>query len=86
MPISEQQLHQYIEFTPLKGQEPVFRGTNIRVSHVLDDFCSGMKAEDILKQHPKLNQQHLQALFVFCRAMLKENDALRVTSLIGLYT
>lgn len=86
MPISEQELHQHIEFTPLKGREPVFRGTNIRVSHVLDDFCSGMKSEEILRQHPKLSELHLQALFVFCRVMLKENDALRFTSLIGLYT
>jgi uncharacterized protein (DUF433 family) len=84
--VDDQELHQFIDFTPFKGVEPVFRGTNIRVTHVLDDFCDGLKHEDILKQHPKLTEKHIEALFVFCRASLKENDYLRVANIIGMMT
>lgn len=84
--MTDQEVYQYIDFTPLKGGEPVFWGTKIRVVHILEDFCKGMKHEDILKEHPQLNDRHLQACFVYCRLVLKENDALRGTAMIGFLT
>lgn len=84
--MTEQDLYQYIDFTPFKGREPVFWGTKIRITHVLDDFCNGLKHDEILKQHSELTEKHLEALFVFCRASLKENDILRVAGILGFIT
>jgi len=84
--MKDEEIHQYIEMTPLKGNEPVFRGTNIRVSHIIDDFANGLKEDVVLKQHPQLSERHIQAAFVFCRVALKENDLSRVLLAFSLIT
>ena len=76
--MKDEEIHQYIEMTPFKGSEPVFRDTNIRVAHIIDDFANGLKETEILKQHSQLSEKHIQAAFVFCRVTLKENDLARV--------
>jgi len=81
--MKDDEIHQFIEMTPLRGTEPVFRGTNIEVAHIINDFAEGMKEEEILKQHPQLNEKHVQAAFVFCRVALKENDMARLFIAFG---
>ena len=76
--MTEQEIHQYIEMTPFRGREPVFRGTNIRVTHIIDDFAKGMNFDEVLKEHPKLTNKHLQAAFVYCQVAIKEADLARL--------
>lgn len=76
--MTEQEIYQYIEMTPFRGREPIFRGTNIQVMHIIEDFATGMDFDEVLKQHPLLTRKHLQAAFGLCRMVFKENDALRL--------
>ena len=81
--MTEQEIHQYIEMTPFKGREPVFRNTNITVAHLISDFAEGLKEDEILKQHSQLTEKHIQATFVFCQTAIKELDMARVLLLFG---
>jgi len=81
--MDEQEIHQYIEMNPFRGKEPIFRGTNITVKHIIDDFSKGMSAEEILSEHKALTQNHLQACFVFIKNQLEEYEQLRVYSITG---
>ena len=76
--MTEQEIYQYIEMTPFRGREPVFRNTKIRVVHVIEDFAKGMNFDEVLKEHPQLTPKHLQAAFVYCRAAIKESDLARI--------
>ena len=76
-----QEMQQYIEFNPLRGREPIFRETNVTVSHIVDDFAKGMTFDEVLKEHPQLTTKHLQATFAFCRTAIKEADLARLTFL-----
>lgn len=76
--MTDDEIYQYIEMTPFRGREPVFRGTEIEVKHVVDAFADGLKEQEILKQHPTLTEKHIQAAFVFCRIALRENDLARL--------
>ena len=80
--MTDYEIHQYIEMTPFRGHEPVFRGTAIEVKHIIDDFAKGLNFDEVLKEHPQLTTKHLQAAFVFCQIMLKENDLARILLLI----
>ena len=76
--MTDDEIYQYIEMTPFRGREPVFRGTQIEVMPVINAFADGLKEQEILKQHPKLTEKHIQAAFVFCRIALRENDLARL--------
>lgn len=80
--MTEQEIYQYIEMTPFRGREPIFRNTNIAVAHIIDDFAKGLKHDEILKHHPQLSDKHLQAAFVFCQIAIKEADLARILLLI----
>lgn len=75
--MTEQEIYQYVDMTPYRGYEPVFRGTKILVTHIIDDFAKGMNFDEVLKEHPQLSTKHLQAAFVYCQIMIKENDLAR---------
>jgi uncharacterized protein (DUF433 family) len=76
--MTEQEIYQYIEMTPFRGHEPVFRNTNITVAHIIDDFAKGLKETEILKQHSELSEKHIQAAFVFCQIAIKEADLAKI--------
>jgi uncharacterized protein (DUF433 family) len=67
---------------PFRGREPIFKGTNITVKHIIDDFAEGLKESEILKQHPQLTEEHIQAAFVFCQVAIRESDLARLLLLI----
>jgi len=81
--MNEQEIHQYIEMTPFRGQKPVFRGTNITVEHIIEDLAKGMSAEEILKEHKSLTPKHLQALFIYVQAKMRELEILRLAHVIS---
>lgn len=76
--MTEQEIHQYIEMTPFRGQKPVFRGTNIKVEHVIDDLAKGMSTEEILQEHDALTPKHVQAVFVYIQTVIRDFEKLRV--------
>ena len=76
--MNEQEMEQYIELNPFRGNEPIFRGTKITVNHIINDLANGMNFNEILKQHSQLSHKHLQAVFVYCKIAVKENETRRV--------
>ncbi|HEX8249714.1 MAG TPA: DUF433 domain-containing protein [Pyrinomonadaceae bacterium] len=76
--MNEQEIYQYIEMTPFRGRKPVFRGTNITVEHVIDDLAKGLTVEEILKEHEALTAKHIQAVFVYVQAQMREWEILRL--------
>jgi len=76
--MTEQELYQYIEMTPFRGREPIFRNTKITVKHIIDDFAKGMSAEEILSEHKELSKNHLHACFVYMKNQLEEFEQLRL--------
>ncbi len=72
--MTEQEIHHYIEMNPFRGHEPVFRGTNITVVHIIDDFAKGMNFDDVFKGHPQLTAEHWQAAFIYCQISIKEKS------------
>lgn len=83
--MTTEEIHQYIDFYPLRKREPVFRGTNIRVSHIIDDFATGMSFDEVLSEDQELTKQHLQACFVHVNSEMEEMKNLPVYSLTGMF-
>jgi uncharacterized protein (DUF433 family) len=59
---------QLIEQVPgvLLGK-PVFRGTRITVEFVLERLAQGAKPDGLIKSHPPLTSEHLQAALAVVR-------------------
>jgi uncharacterized protein (DUF433 family) len=76
--MTEQEMYQYIEMTPFRGRKPIFRGTDLTVEHIIEDFAKGMTAEEILKEHKSLTEKHIQAVFVYVQALIRDFERLRV--------
>jgi len=52
---------QYITYNPsIAGGKPIFLGTRIAVSMVLQYLAEGVSIATLLEQFPSLNQQHIQ--------------------------
>lgn len=81
--MNEQEIYQYIEMTPFRGRKPVFRGTNITVEHIIDDLAKGLTVENILKEHEALTTKHIQAVFVYVQAQMRELEILRLAYAAG---
>ena len=47
------------------GGRPIIRGLRIRVSDVLELLASGMAREDILREHPDLEDEDLTACLLY---------------------
>lgn len=57
--------HQHIERIPgVMLGKPIFRGTRISVEFVLERLAQGAHAEDLVKSHPPLKLEHIQAALV----------------------
>ena len=52
----------YIEERPdVMMGKPVFKGTRLRVEHVLSELGRGMSEADLLRGHPRLTAEHIRA-------------------------
>jgi uncharacterized protein (DUF433 family) len=71
--MTENDIHLYIDMHPSHAVHPIFKGTEIKISHIVDDFANGMKEADILQKHPEPTEKHIQA----CRTALKEGNYAR---------
>ena len=67
--------HQRIEINPaIMGGKPVIRGTRIPVELVLRRLGSGMAAEEILAEHPKLTLDDVQTTQAFAADYLADEE------------
>ena len=51
--------------------KPVFRGTRILVSDVLELLASGMSIEEILKEYPSLNEEMIKEALELAAKIIK---------------
>lgn len=82
--MTDQEIYPFIEMTPFRGREPIFRGTKITVKHIIDDLAKGMSVEEILAEHKELNQNHIQACFVYMKSQFEEVEDFRLTLTSGI--
>ena len=59
------EVYRYLEINPSKGRKSVFWGTEITPEHIIDDFARGMTPSEILREHPQLTLEHLEAAFIY---------------------
>jgi len=71
-----EEIYKYIDVNPLRGGEPVFWGTKLSVSHILEDLQKGMSNERILSEHPELTLDHLVAALVFAKHFPTDEELL----------
>ena len=50
--------------------KPVFKGTRITVEHVLHELGAGMAEEELLRGHPRLTREHIQAALAYAAAVI----------------
>jgi uncharacterized protein (DUF433 family) len=55
------------------GGETVFRGTRVLLRIVLADLADGATIEQILKDFPSLNEQHVRAAIAFAAASARDD-------------
>ncbi len=53
--------------------ETVFRGTRVLLRIVLADLADGATMEQILRDFPSLNEQHLRAAIAFAAASARDD-------------
>lgn len=54
------------------GGQPCIRGHRIRVSFILDPLASGMTVDEVLREHPQLTRDDIQACLAFGSEMARE--------------
>jgi uncharacterized protein (DUF433 family) len=52
--------------------EPVFRGTRVPVSVVLDALANGTSPDDLLRSYPSLGPHHLNAALAYAAHLARE--------------
>ena len=55
------------------GGETVFRGTRVLLRIVLADLADGATMEQILRDYPSLNEQHVRAAIAFAAAAARDD-------------
>jgi uncharacterized protein (DUF433 family) len=65
-------IEEYIEINPkVMLGKPVIKGTRITVELILEKLAAKESFEEILTEHPRLQQEHIFAALAFAVAMLK---------------
>jgi len=72
---SESGWKRYIVFDPgIQGGRPVFRGTRIPITVVLEYLEAGMAIDDILRGFPSLNRKAVQAALHYLLLRVQEEE------------
>lgn len=62
----ESLIKRYIEVNPrVCHGKPVFKGTRIMVSLVLEMLAAGETTEEILQDYPSLSREHIRAALIY---------------------
>jgi uncharacterized protein (DUF433 family) len=69
---------QYIERVPgVMGGKPIFKGTRMTVEFVLERLAQGAHAEDLVKSHPPLTVDQIQAALAYAVSVVREDELLQ---------
>jgi len=52
--------------------KPTVKGTRISVEHIIGLLAQGWTEQQILENHPRMNQESLQAVFSYIQECLKD--------------
>ncbi len=52
--------------------KPVVKGTRLSVEFLLERFASGWTETQILENYPRLNRDHIQAVFAYAYDCMKD--------------
>jgi uncharacterized protein (DUF433 family) len=58
--------------------KPVLQGTRISVDFVLELLASGHSTEDVLREHPTLRLEHVQACLAYAAEIVKSERVIRL--------
>ena len=53
--------------------KPVIKGTRITVELILEKLAAGESVQDLVKAHPRLSQQAIQAALMFAADVIRGN-------------
>lgn len=68
---------QHIERVPgVMLGKPVFRGTRITVEFVLERLAQGARPEDLVRSHPPLTVEHVQAALAYAVSVVRQDEVL----------
>lgn len=68
---------QHIERVPgVMLGKAVFRGTRITVDFVLERLAQGAKPEDLVRSHPPLTAEHVQAAIAYALSVVRQDEVL----------
>lgn len=68
---------QHIERVPgVMLGKPIFRGTRITVEFVLERLAQGARPEDLVRSHPPLTLQHVQAALAYALSVVRQDELL----------
>jgi len=68
---------QHIERVPgVMLGKPVFRGTRITVEFVLERLAQGARPDDIVRSHPPLTAEHMQAALAYALSVVRQDEML----------
>jgi len=68
---------QHIERVPgVMLGKPIFRGTRITVEFVLERLAQGARPEDLIRSHPPLTAEHLQAVLAYALSVVRQDELL----------
>jgi uncharacterized protein (DUF433 family) len=56
--------------------KPVFKGTRVTVEHVLRELSTGITPDDLLRNYPRLNQEHLLAAMQYAADVLGREESI----------
>ena len=67
----------YIERVPgVMLGKPIFRGTRITVEFVLERLAQGAEPADLVRSHPSLTIDHIQAALSYAVSVVRQDELL----------
>ena len=59
--------------------KPIFKGTRITVEFVLERLSHGAQPDELVRSHPPLTVEQIQAAVAYALAVLRDDDVLLTT-------
>jgi uncharacterized protein (DUF433 family) len=56
--------------------KPIFRGTRITVEFILERLAQGARPEDLIRSHPPLTAEHVNATLAYASSVVRQDELL----------
>lgn len=63
-----------VQYPAILGGKPVIKGTRMSVEAILELLASGMEIDEVLKEYPFLNKNHIQAAIDFAAKVVSREE------------